>query len=274
MLVPMSRIGGRSSLVDEYTAWLRAAGRAPATVAARARQARAVCDAMDPLTAGTGALVTYLARPGWKPATRAAQRAAVRSFFGWLRAAGARADDPSAALPAVRVPPGVPHPAGEAALARARLAAAGPYEAAMVELAARAGLRRAEIAGLRFSDVHAMPDGQYALRVTGKGGRTRLIPIPEDLAEQVAALRRDHVFPGRHPGEHVSANWVGEVLSRLLGKGVSGHSLRHRYATRIYAATHDLLAVQQLLGHTTPTTTQVYVQVPLDELRAAADAAR
>ena len=63
------------------------------------------------------------------------------------------------------------------------------------------------------------------------------------------------------------------MLSRLLGPGVSAHSLRHRYATTIYGATHDLLAVQQLLGHSSPTTTQVYVRRTMDDLRRAASAA-
>jgi site-specific recombinase XerC len=260
-------------LLARYVMWMRAAGRSPVTIDTRRRQAAHLIDHCDPITATTGDLVAFLARPDWRPATRASERAAVRCFCRWLVDAGLRDDDPSARLPAVRVPPGVPHPAGEDALARARRLAVGPYERAMVELAARAGLRRAEIAGLTFADLLTDPGGGYALRVRGKGGRTRMVPIPLDLAHRLLDLRRDHVFPGRHPGEHVSPTWVGAVLSRLLGPGASAHSLRHRYATRIYDSTHDLLAVQQLLGHSSPTTTQVYVRRTMDDLRSAARAA-
>lgn len=260
----------RLMLVDRYVMYLRAAGRAESTVNARRRQALDLVAHVDPLLADTHDLLTFLARPGWKPATRAAARAGVRSFFGWLRLAGHREDDPSAILPPVRVPAGVPHPAGESALAQARARSNGPHERLMVELAARCGLRRKEIATLRFDDLQVQADGGYALRIVGKGGRTRVVPIPLDLAHMVLDLRVPWVFPSRFAGKHMSPNWVGERLSDLLGPTATAHDLRHRYATRIYGATHDLLAVQQLLGHSSPATTQVYVRVPMDDLRRAA----
>jgi integrase len=260
-------------LIDDYCLELLAAGRSPRTIATRRRQVRMICRTVDPHTATRADLVRWLAHPAWKPATRNSNRAAARSFFGWLVEAGQRADDPSVRLPKVTVPPPVPHPAPERALADARTHAHGPYEQAMVELAARAGLRRREIATLRFSDLLADVDGQAILRVLGKGGRVRVLPIPEDVAAAVRALRSPWVFPGRWAGQHVSEDQVGHTLSRLLGPGWSGHSLRHRYASRAYAASHDLLAVQQLLEHASPATTMGYVATNMDDLRAAAGAA-
>lgn len=265
--------GGTSQmLVDDYVTYLRAAGRRPNTIEARRRLATILCRTVDPLTCPTGDLVQFLAHPAWKPATRAANRAGVRSFFRWMKAAGHRDDDPSADLPAVRVPPAVPHPASEAALAHARAEVVSPHERAMLELATRCGLRRAEVAGLRYADLQRDPDG-WILRVTGKGGRVRVVPCPDDMAAMLLDLRTDWVFPGRYPGEHVSPNWVGQRLSALLGPGVTAHDLRHRYATRIYATTRDLLAVQQLLGHSSVATTQVYIRVPMNDLREAIEAA-
>ena len=173
-MVTMSDGGAAPDLIEHYCAWMLAAGRSPVTIATRRRQAQRLAEHTDPTTATTYDLVAFLARPDWKPATRASERAAVRCFCRWMVDAGLRDDDPSARLPAVRVPPGVPHPAGEPALERARRLAAGPYEAAMVELAARAGLRRGEIARLTFDDLLVEPDGGYALRVRGKGGRTHV----------------------------------------------------------------------------------------------------
>lgn len=74
-------------------------------------------------------------------------------------------------------------------------------------------------------------------------------------------------------GTHTTADRVGRILSRLLGPGATGHGLRHRFASKAYQGTRDLLAVQQLLGHSSPATTQRYVAVPLDNLRAAVRAA-
>ena len=67
---------------------------------------------------------------------------------------------------------------------------------------------------------------------------------------------------------------MSKHIARLLGKPWTAHSLRHRYATRTYAQTHDLLLVSQLLGHASVETTQVYVALPDDRMRAALDAVR
>ncbi len=259
-------------IVADYTIWMQAAGRADLTVTQRTRQATRLCDALDPLTATERDLLAYLSNRAWKPATRAAERAGVRCFMRWLNDSGIRTDDPSARLPKVKVPPPCPHPASDAALARARAQAVTPWQACMVELATVAGLRRAEIAGLRFTDIVDTDDGPL-LRVTGKGRRTRVIPIPADLAARVRALEPEYVFPGRSPGSHMNANHVGTILSDLLGPSASAHYLRHRFASQAYSRSHDLLAVQQLLGHSTPTTTQTYVSITGGDLRRAAGAA-
>ncbi len=260
----------RGDLIDGFVTWLRAGGRSPTTVAMRRRQVTDLCRALDPLTATADDVAAWMACDDWAPATRAANRSAVRAFFAWLHATGRRPDDPAFTLPAVRVPPAARLPVTDAALDAARAKATDPRDRLMLELAARAGLRRAEIAGLRFADLSDADDGPV-LRVTGKGGRSRLVPIPDDLADLIRAAAPAYVFPV--PGGHMAPGTVGEHLSRLLGPGWSGHALRHRYASRAYAAGRDLLAVQRLLGHTSPATTQVYVALPLSQLREAARAA-
>jgi integrase len=261
-----------SDILNDYTTYLMAAGRSPQTVATRRRQAAMILRTIDPVTATRADLLRWLANPRWKPSTRASNRAALRDLFGWAVEADLRPDNPAARLPAVKVPGPTPHPAPESALAHARVAARGPYEALMVELAARAGMRRREIATLRFSDLVEAEDGPV-LRVTGKGGRTRVLPIPADLAAQLLAVRSPWVFPSRWPGQPMSADHVGAVLSRLLGPGWSGHSLRHRYASRCYQRSHDAFAVMALMGHADPKTTLGYCAVDESVLRRVAAAA-
>jgi len=105
------------------------------------------------------------------------------------------------------------------------------------------------------------------LRVVGKGGKTRLVPIHPRLRDALAAVD-GYAFPGRFGG-HLSDNNVGVRCRRLLGGGYGAHSGRHRFATKAYASNRDIFAVQQLLGHSKPETTMRYTQLPDDALRDA-----
>src|SRR5699024_10716014 len=107
----------------------------------------------------------------------------------------------------------------------------------------------------------------WSLRVTGKGGRVRVVPMSDGLAATVKAQAGlGYLFPGRDGG-HVSPDWVGRLVGRGLPQGLSMHSLRHRFATIAYSYDRDLLTVQGLLGHASPGTTQRYVVAPGEAAR-------
>ena len=125
------------------------------------------------------------------------------------------------------------------------------------------GLRRCEVATVKGADV----TGQW-LRVTGKGGHTRMVPLPRHLAARVRSTP-GWVFPGAIDG-HLSARRVGEIVGALLPDGVTAHALRHRYATRVYQRSGDIRAVQTLLGHAKLDTTMIYVAVHDDARMTAA----
>lgn len=136
----------------------------------------------------------------------------------------------------------------------------------MIELAARAGLRRGEIARVHSDDL--VQNGRvWALCVHGKGGRERVVPVPADLAHQMRETG-GWLFPGADQG-HLSPHRVGDLVAAALPGGWTCHTLRHRFATRSYQASGDLLAVQRLLGHAKPETTQIYVQLDVSALLAA-----
>jgi integrase/recombinase XerC len=238
------------------------------TVYGRRRYLSRLASDVDLATVSGDELLAWLAGHGWAPETRRSAREALMLYFRWATKRGLRADDPTADLPTTRVPPPCPHPATDSVLSRARLAATDEQRL-MVDLAALAGLRRAEIAGLPAT---ALEDDD-CLRILGKGDRVRVVPVSPELAARIRARGGPWVFPGRFAGTHTCPDRVGRTLSRLLGPGWTGHSLRHRFATRAYRGTHDLLAVQSLMGHGDPATTQAYVEVPRDDLRAAVLAA-
>ncbi|OXN01125.1 integrase [Bifidobacterium vansinderenii] len=144
-------------------------------------------------------------------------------------------------------------------------------ETIMVRAAAEYGLRRGEIARLSSNDVIDDAGGR-ALIVHGKGGKTRTLPISDDFAALVLA-HDGYVFPGRFGG-HVEESYVGTRLSRLLPDGFGAHTLRHRFATRTYESTRDILMVSRALGHESVATTQRYVALPADMLRDMVETAR
>ena len=109
--------------------------------------------------------------------------------------------------------------------------------------------------------------------VLGKGGRRRVVPLTRRLALELRALPRGYAFPGNADG-HLSAAYVSKLISRALPEGVTAHMLRHRFASRAYVGSgRDIRAVQELLGHTSVATTQVYTAVPDGALRAGVEGA-
>lgn len=259
-----------------FTEWLRAAGARPGTVELRLRYLRRLAAAhagVSPWSLTLDDLVRFVSRPAWAPETRRCALSAARGLYRWGHRTGRRGDDPAALLPPVSVPHGRPKPCPEDVLEHA-LAAAPRRERAWVMLAAYAGLRRAEIATLARGDV-----GAGELRITGKGGKVRPVPIGPELAEALAPLvaaaeeaGRDYLFPGRDDG-HVAPLLVGRAVAGLLPGRWTAHTLRHRYATTALAATGDLRAVQELLGHSKPETTARYTAVSDATLRRVALAA-
>nr|WP_252893411.1 site-specific integrase [Mobiluncus curtisii] len=121
----------------------------------------------------------------------------------------------------------------------------------MVRFAALCGLRACEICTLRGNAW----DGEL-LRVKGKGGRVRVIPLQDSTLIYSLESCPGWLFPGRIDG-HLSAQYTAKLLGSALPPGVTGHSLRHRFGTVAYRATHDLLAVGAVMGHVKTDTTNV-----------------
>lgn len=266
--------------IDDWTTWMESASYAAGTVQQRRWQLRGLAETYlqrPPWRLSTEDLMVWMSSRGWGPSTLKTARAALRSFYGWGVSSGRAKSDPALGLPRVRVPAGLPRPADAEVVAKA-LGRGSDRDRLMILLGVFGGLRAAEIAGLRWADV----DGS-GFRVTGKGRRTRRVPLHPEIAAELAAehARRQagrmgsgfryqagadvFVFPGRSGGG-ATPNFVSNALSVALGPGVTGHQLRHRFATRALGASGNLAAVQDLLGHASPATTRVYAAVSDDAL--------
>lgn len=211
----------------------------------------------------TRQIIQWLSNKQWAPQTRRSVAATLRGFYTWLRLNDEAVQNPTENIPAIRVPKGLPAPAPREAIARALSRHDDPELQRMIALGVYAGLRRSEITTLHTSNVWGT-----RLKIRGKGGKERLIPIHDALMPHLAEIRHGYFFPGRYTG-HRHHDYIGKRVRLALGSPWHTHSLRHRFATDIYHATRNLVAVQQLLGHASISTTEIYIMLMTDDLEEA-----
>lgn len=204
------------------------------------------------------------------PETRRLRRGTLRAFYSWAELVGHVTASPAKLLPEVSTPRPLPRPIPDESLADA-LDVADERRRLILRLAAEVGLRRAEIAACHTRDLRERA-GRLALLVHGKGARERIVPVPEHLGRHLLTLPEGYLFPSDNADGHLSPRYVGKLAAEVLPPSHTLHTLRHRFATNIYRASRDLYAVQRLLGHGSPTVTQRYVGLDVDELWTVVDA--
>lgn len=257
-----------ASALASWSAWMTSAHRSRETIAMRVYHvSRFAQSTRDPWVVTVDELAEWLGSHRWAAETARSYRASMRSFYQWAYLTRRVVEDPSALLPAVRVPIGEPRPAPEAVY-RGGCEVADARVRLMLALAWCEGLRRGEIARIHSDDLEPDLTG-WSLRVAGKGGRVRRVPLLGEIAEQLQALPAGYAFPGKDDG-HLSPRWVGRLIADALPGNWTAHPLRHAFATRTHESSgHDLRVVQELLGHSSLATTQRYVAVDDAAKRAA-----
>jgi integrase/recombinase XerC len=281
--------------VEEFTHSLTAAS--PATVEAYGRDLTAFVTWAERLGLRSPGDVqrttvrrylAFLATRGFARRTIARRASALRRYFGWARRVGATSSDPTAGLSA---------PRGEARLPRVlhpeelrSLLDAGPggpaggrdlRDTALLELLYGSGLRVAEAAAL---DVDDLDLARRRVRVWGKGGKQRLVPLSDpavDALRRWLADGRGELVTEASPAAAVFLNRRGRrltprdarrVLDRRAVAPTHPHALRHTFATHLLDGGADLRVVQELLGHADLATTQRYTHVSKERLRTVFDA--
>jgi site-specific recombinase XerD len=231
-----------------------------------------------------------LSEAGQAPTTVARKLAALRGLFRSQVEIGAREENPAELLSSPKKPqrlPRVLRPA-EVAMLLDRIPATTPLELrdrAMFELAYGSGLRAEELVTL---EVQSVDFDAESVRIEGKGGKTRIVPTGEHA---LAALER-YLARGRpaldvereralflsKSGRRLSTSdvrrrlrtWARQAAAHVPAlEGVYPHALRHSFATHLLEGGADLRAIQELLGHATISTTQVYTRVESARLRSA-----
>ena len=246
----------RRTMIREYALAMRRRGLTRGTIDARTSCVRRWFEHLKGRPATRELLEDWLDGRNLSARTRYGNVSHLHMFYLWAQREGYCTDDPTMLVERPRLPRRLPRPAKHAGVAFA-ITVATPQTALMLVLMVDAGLRCCEVATLDWADVDLQ---RRVLMVTGKGGHDRVIGIPDRLGA--------HLEPagtaGPVIGRRLSACRVSQIVNQHLrecGVSSTAHQLRHLYATRMLAATHDLTQVQQALGHMSITSTQIYAQV-------------
>ncbi|MFV8834967.1 tyrosine recombinase XerC [Aquisalimonas sp.] len=215
--------------------------------------------------------------------------AALRTFFRFLVREGLMENDPAADIPAPKSGKRLPRTLDADAVARL-LDGLAPgddplllRDLALFELLYSSGLRLAEAAGLDLDGVD-LQDG--AVQVLGKGSRARILPVGRralsrleqwlGVRGQLASVDEQALFVSQRGGRlsrRSIENRLTQLAARVLGQPVHPHMLRHSFASHLLESSGDLRAVQELLGHASIGTTQVYTHLDFQHLARVYDAA-
>ncbi len=277
-----------------YLDHLRGAGASPATLRAYRTDlvqlevflGRA---GVEPEQADTAMLRRYAAYLGtcrYAPATAGRKLSAVRGAYAWMHSRELVARDPAAVVPGPKRPRLLPATlsqteAGELLDGDAAPGATGLRDRALLELVYGSGLRVSEACSVAVADLD-LAAGR--LRVTGKGDKQRIVPVGGAAADAIETYLRDarpELERGRGAaelflsvrGRRLSASDVRRIVARGMARAGlprrSPHALRHAFATHLLENGADLRSIQDMLGHASVATTQVYTHVSVRHLKSA-----
>ena len=253
---------------------------------------------LDPLAVSHKQLRGYLAeldQARYARSTVNRRLSSLRSLFRWLALTGRVSEDPASVLQGPKAAKVLPKTIRPADMARL-LAVHGPRDLegnprqqscedirdlAVLELLYACGARVSEVAGLRAADVDLE---RLQVKVLGKGSKERIVPIHE-LAVQAmrawAMVGRPKMLAGKESERFFVSNRGGPLTTDAIRKmfkrtlreagldeGLSPHAMRHTFATDLLSGGADLRSVQEMLGHASLSTTQIYTHVSPERLRA------
>jgi integrase/recombinase XerD len=231
-------------------------------------------------------MLQWCAKLGLQARSQARLISGIRAFFRYLLLENAINDDPSERLDAPRLGRKLPVTLDvseiDSMIACIDLSKAeGERNKAILETLFSCGLRVSELVNLKISDLHPQAG---IIKVTGKGNKERLVPFPSSLGrilDNYIKNIRVHVIPKSGEGDIIFLNRNGKRLTRVMvfiivrdlaakagiRKVISPHTFRHSFATSLVEGGADLRAVQEMLGHESITTTEIYTHLDRDYLR-------
>lgn len=232
------------------------------------------------------AFLQHVAESGQEAVTQARLISGIKAFFKYLNLEKIREDNPSELLEAPKTMRKLPDTLSEEDIRKILegidlSSPEGTRNRAMLETLYSCGLRVSELVGLQISNVR---DQMGFIRVVGKGNKERLVPIGSQALKYIAQYRdevRVHLKVANTDSDSLFLNKNGKSLSRIsvfkivkktaltagIDKVISPHTYRHSFATHLVEHGADLRAVQEMLGHESITTTEIYTHLDRNYLR-------
>lgn len=261
--------------IDRYQQWCTARGRSMNTVKAYKSDLKEFLKA-----AGENGVITpeeyeelamswlNLTRQVVSPKTTARRLTSLRSFAKWAKI-GTVLEDYIAPTPARSMPH--PIPEGEEGLERMIRAAKNPEQVALVTLGGYVGCRISESLNV---DLHNLDLANRTLLIRGKGDKERVVPLSEKAITYLQDSIIEAVVKPDHRLVSYQDRFARQIIKNLgiragLKREVASHDLRATYATIILSQTNNIRLVQELLGHASVATTEVYTGISMDQMRAA-----
>ena len=219
---------------------------------------------VDPLTATTADVRTFLARP-ISASSKRINLHALRAFYAFLIEDGHCDTDPTARVHSVKVPRNLPRPFSWEQIDAMLRTGAYHRTRAMILIGYYQGLRVSQIAAVAGTDIDLLAN---TFRTIAKGGVELILPLHPMTRELAGTMPRGWWFAARRgrPG-HITPSSVSDLIRRAkLRAGITdtkltAHSLRHSYATHLLENGVDVRVVQELMGHANLATTQIYTRV-------------
>lgn len=230
--------------------------------------------------------ISWVSEIGLSPRTQARIISGIRSFYGFLDMERIITENPSDLLETPRLPRKLPDTLSfdeieKMIMSIDRSTNEGERNVTLLEVMYGSGLRVSEAVNLKISDIYF--DEEY-LRIIGKGNKERLVPASglslQKIRHYIQNVRihikiqygsEDFVFLNRR-GRYLTRNMMFLIVKKAafdagIHKNISPHTLRHSFATHLIEGGADLRAVQEMLGHASITTTEIYVHMTSDYLR-------
>ncbi len=230
--------------------------------------------------------IEYIHELGMSPHTQARILSGIKSFYKYLLFEGIINNDPSSLIEAPKLGRKLPDVLSYHEIERMFSSIdlslpEGARNRAMLEVLYSSGLRVSELINLKISNIHS--DIGF-LRITGKGNKERLVPIGREALKFLNIYLmevRVHLNIQEHHQDFAFLNRRGKKLSRVMvfmiikdlgayagiKKKISPHTFRHSFATHLIEGGADLRAVQEMLGHESITTTEIYTHLDRDYLK-------
>lgn len=256
-------------MLTQWRAWQQSQGLSERTISEREYTLKHLSrlNSIDLKDVTPDMIIAYCARPELSQVSRASYHATFRAFYKWAHKTGKTVTDPTLATPSPKRPRSQPRPLQTAHVNRLLQVVNRKRTRAMIILATYAGLRVHEIAKFRGEDING-----EIITVTGKGGKTAMIPAHDAVLQTAEQFPHGYWFPS-YTGDlpHITSKGASQAIKSVMkraGLNTKPHQLRHWYATELLDSGVDIRVVKDLMRHESIATTEIYTRVSMKQMVA------